>query len=51
MDKKKPEPKEKKKKADPISFNFPPIDFEALKKVPTFTIEISMQAEKPVIIQ
>ena len=37
---------EKKKKAAVITFNFPPIDYEALKKVPTFTLEIRHAAAK-----
>ena len=38
--------KEKRKKADPITFNFPAIDYEALKKVPTFNIEIKYACGK-----
>ena len=40
------EPKEKKKKVAVAHFNFPPIDYEALTRVPTFTIEVRYAAGK-----
>jgi hypothetical protein len=40
------EVKEKKKKAEPITFNYPPIDYEALKSVPTFTVEVRYASGK-----
>ena len=38
--------KTKKKKGEQISYNFPPIDYDALKKIPTFTIEVRYAAGK-----
>jgi hypothetical protein len=40
------EVKTKKKKAEPITFNFPPIDYEALKRVPSFIVEVRYAAGK-----
>jgi hypothetical protein len=38
--------KSKKKKGEQVSYNYPPIDYEALKKIPTFTIEVRYAAGK-----
>jgi hypothetical protein len=38
--------KDKKKKAEPVVYNFPPIDYDALKKVPTFNLEIRYAGSK-----
>jgi hypothetical protein len=38
--------KGKKKKGEKVSYDYPPIDYEALKKIPSFTIEVRYAAGK-----
>lgn len=36
----------KKKKAEPISYNYPPIDYDALKAIPTLFIEVRYSSSR-----